>query len=152
MMTQSQLKELLHYDPDTGIFEWIKPRQGVVRGRPAGCPDDKGYVVITVKGKRLRAHRLAFLYMEGRIPNRYIDHINRVRDDNRWENLRPATPLQNGHNRSGSPGVKKVGGTWYAHITVNYRTIKLGKFKTKEEAVTARKKAEIKVDEILKVS
>jgi hypothetical protein len=76
MITQERLKDLLHYDPETGFFS-----------RPNGTPTSRvptvnGYVMIMIKGKRYYAHRLAFLYMIGRWPLYEVDHINRIRHDN----------------------------------------------------------------------
>ena len=99
MITIEQLKEVLEYNHDTGVFNWIKrngPRAKV--GDVAGCKSD-GYIVIKINRKRHPAHRLAYLYMTGNFPENLIDHINHIRDDNRWANLRDATNSQNGSNR-----------------------------------------------------
>lgn len=87
MINQSQLKEMLHYNPETGLFVWIvsNKRNGI--GDIAGCSDANGYITIGVEGKKYSAHRLAYLYMEGVLPDNYVRHINRFRDDNRWCNL-----------------------------------------------------------------
>lgn len=88
MITQERLKELLEYDPETGIFIWIKRTSNRVKvGDIAGVPSH-GYVRISVDGKTYAAHRLAFLYMIGKFPKHEGDHENTVRNDNRWENLR----------------------------------------------------------------
>lgn len=110
-LTQAQLKELLHYDPDTGIFTWKQPRSGVVVGAVAGRKDTAGYWAIQIYRRIFRAHRLAWLYVYGSWPSRDIDHINRARDDNRLCNLREATRSENSYNRlkksdrQGVPGV-----------------------------------------------
>ena len=106
-LTQEELKELLHYDPDTGVFTWKKGRQGrIKKGGIAGNEDQSGYCKIVVKGKRYGAHRLAFLYMEGYFPEHQVDHINRDRGDNRWVNLREATHTCNMRNCSRSKNKK----------------------------------------------
>ena len=98
MVTQERLKELLHYCPDTGAFTWIKARRGVSLWRDAGCTMTEGYRSISVDSKPYGSHRLAFLYMTGKFPEDQIDHVNQVRDDNRWKNLRPVTHQENHRN------------------------------------------------------
>lgn len=87
-LTQKRLKKLLYYNPDTGIFTWKINSRRSLKDAPAGNLHPSGYIRIGIDSKEYRAHRLAFLYMEGYIPENDVDHINRVRDDNRWKNLR----------------------------------------------------------------
>lgn len=155
-LTKGYLKEILHYNKDTGVFVWRRNNKNSIRkGNRAGYIK-KGYVLIgiTVNGKyrQYPAHRLAFLYMTGEIPNE-VDHINHKRYDNRWENLRPVSRKMNTRNRkrhkgnkSGFTGVywNKRLNKWVASITKDYVTIHLGVFDDKEEAVKARKEAEVK--------
>ncbi|WP_376956428.1 HNH endonuclease signature motif containing protein (plasmid) [Azospirillum sp. A26] len=124
-LTQARLRELLHYDPETGVFTWLVRRQGIRADRAAGCVSSPGYILIGVDGRLCRAHRLAWLYMTGEWPAAEIDHINRARGDNRWNNLRLATGSQNQGNRSvnsdNKSGVKGVSwsqkrGMWKAQI------------------------------------
>jgi hypothetical protein len=100
--TQSRLLELLDYDKDSGNFTWIKsPRRGVAPGSIAGTPTTKGYRHIMIDRRRYFAHRLAWLYVYGEDPgDLQLDHINRVRSDNRIDNLRLATQSENGLNRT----------------------------------------------------
>lgn len=154
MITQEQLKELLHYDPDTGKFARIKvlsdnnPRAKV--GEEAGSIDMYGYRQIGLLGSNYRAHRLAWLYTYGVWPKNQIDHINRVRYDNRIINLRDVTNNQNirniSNNTSGHVGVSWSKGKhkWGSYITVNRKRLHLGYFEDIEDAVCARKEAEIK--------
>ena len=100
ILTQVELKELLHYAPDTGGFLWRKGRSNVVAGTRAGTPDKDGYVIIRIDKRHYRAHRLAWFYVIGVWPRAIIDHINRNPFDNRFCNLREATHSQNQHNRS----------------------------------------------------
>lgn len=100
MITQERLKELLNYNPDTGDFT-IKTSR-VCRGikdSVAGWLESTGYIRICLDYKKHSAHRLAFLFIEGRFPNR-IDHINHIRNDNRWVNLREVTHQENSKNQS----------------------------------------------------
>ncbi len=83
-LTQERLKEVLSYNPETGIFT----RNPGIRGGEKVGTNSHGYVSIMVDGYLYQAHRLAWLYMEGYMPEQEIDHISRKRDDNRWCNLR----------------------------------------------------------------
>jgi len=97
-LTKKRLKELMRYEPDVGYFMWKVSYGNVKKYSHAGCLDKHGYVQIGVAGKVYRAHQLAFLYMEGYIPEE-VDHINRVRDDNRFSNLRAANRRINTKNQ-----------------------------------------------------
>lgn len=143
-LTSERLRAVLSYDPETGIFRWLQstgPR--AVIGAIAGTIDHKGYRRIRIDGIKEAAHRLAFLHIEGRWPAAQVDHINRNRADNRWDNLREATQTENSRNLlsprslSGS-GLKGAyptrGGRWQAIITVDRQTIYLGTFDTESEA------------------
>lgn len=99
MITQDRLRELLHYDPDTGIFTRLVSTgwRGKV-GDVAGYKNPDGYLVIMIDYKLYLAHRLAWLYTYGRFPE-VTDHINGVRDDNRIVNLREVTNWENAQNK-----------------------------------------------------
>lgn len=153
-MTQDELKRTLSYDPSTGIFRWRVEKKGYSIGDIAGKPiaSNEKYIQIVIGGHVYAAHRLAWLYVYGEWPTLYVDHINRVRDDNRIENLRLATHSQSSQNRSlhrnNTSGVKgvsfnKVSQKWSAYINVNRRFKNLGLFEKFEDAVVARKNAEI---------
>lgn len=144
-ITQQKVREFLSYEPDTGLFRYrVGPRAGQVAGHPS-----HGYVKISIPGHGgLYAHRLAWLYMTGEMPTALMDHIDCVRDNNAWSNLRPATPRQNAanakikkSNTSGFKGVRVIGGHFRAKITVDHRIIYLGDYETLEEAVAAYKGA-----------
>lgn len=151
MLTQSRLQHILHYDPITGVFTWK-----IARGRYAGIKsvagytNSNGYCLISVDGKRLRAHRLAWLYVFGRWPVADIDHVNGDRADNRFANLREATRSQNlankdksRNNRSGVKGVHvHYDGRFRAQIRKDGQKFHLGVFATAEQAHAAyRQKA-----------
>jgi len=156
MLTQSKLKELLHYDPETGLFIWlIKPRIGVKSGVVAGFTTVHGYIHIGIDLREYKAHRLAWLYVHGRWPKHQIDHINHIRDDNRLINLREATQQENNKNlsirsdnTSGVAGVHwyKATSRWMTYIFVGGKRVFLGYFDDKLDAICARKSAEIKYD------
>lgn len=150
MITQERLKEVLDYDPYTGVFTWRKARAGIAVGSVAGFVKRNGYIYIGIDKKYHRAHRLAWLYVHGNFPEADIDHINRVRNDNRITNLRAATRSENLQNRpkqsnntSGVPGVcwHKRRQKWCAYIKHLGREVHIGYYNTLEEAATARASA-----------
>jgi hypothetical protein len=150
MLTQAQLKELLHYDPETGLFIWVASSGCRLKGERAGSLHHSGYMNLWVNKKQYRSHRLAWFYVHGVWPIE-IDHINHIRDDNRLINLREATRQQNNRNASrrkdntsGISGVSQFKGKWRARIRVNKKEIHLGYFDDKFEAVCAKKSAERK--------
>jgi hypothetical protein len=147
-LTQDLLKSLISYDPKTGVFRWLVDRGGGVRaGDVAGSVGkDSGYIFICVYNRLYRAHRLAWLYVTGRWPAAEIDHINLVRADNRFANLREASHSENCRNRrrqknnvSGVRGVHmdKRRGKWQARIKVNGRKLYLGMFTDIADAAAA---------------
>jgi hypothetical protein len=145
-LTQERLKELLSYDPETGIFINLKSRGTAKIGSVAGCKN-RGYVCIRINSKSYLAHRLAWLYVHGNFPEKYLDHMNEIRDDNRIINLRLATNQENQHNRSSANsdsasgylgvGWHKQYGKWMTRIQLNGRRKHLGFFNTAEEASEA---------------
>ncbi len=88
----------LEYEPSTGVFTWSKALKNQSAGKQAGIIEAKGYRQIMLHGHRYKAHRLAWLIMTGEWPRDQIDHINGVKDDNRFANLREATNAQNKRN------------------------------------------------------
>jgi hypothetical protein len=104
MLTQERLKELLHYDSESGVFTWVNTNpyaRNIKPGDRAGCLDvSKGYICIKVDGHKYKAHRLAFLYMTGSWPTEHVDHIDHIRSNNAWANLRESSLAENSRNRS----------------------------------------------------
>jgi hypothetical protein len=147
-ITQARLKELLNYDPETGLFVWRVTRR-VKAGTIAGSKHPtQHYIAIKIDGVLYKAHRLAWLYEYGIWPPNEIDHINRVRTDNRLENIRLATKAENAQNRktrtdnsSGMTGVSwhKRDKKWRVYIGKGKY---LGYFDALEDAIAARKEAE----------
>lgn len=137
-VTQARLRELFHYDADTGLFTRIKKTAHRTRvGDVSTCVDGGGYIMIMIDAKRYKAHQLAWLYMTGEWPADVIDHINGVTNDNRWGNLRPATRRQNcgnqklkSNNSSGFKGVSwdRSHNKWKAEIGINGRSTYIGRF------------------------
>ncbi len=158
MLTQERVRELFDYNPETGVVVWKKKsstRATAARiGKRAGSTSaHSGYRSLCVDGKYYPEHRVIFVYMTGKMPGQQVDHINGVKDDNRWCNLRQATHSENQRNKkrskkntSGRTGVyyRKNRNTWVALIWVDRKLIGLGSYKTKREAIIARVKGEKK--------
>ena len=144
MLTQEELKKLLHYNPETGVFTWkVKTSNRVKVGDVAGHINKTGYLQIGVSGNLYQSHRLAWLYMTGKWPKDHIDHINGIKDDNRWPNLREATHRQNQFNtvshRNTSSKYKGVSWDksvkkWRAKAMLDKKTRNLGVFDCEHEA------------------
>lgn len=151
MLTQARLKELLHYNPRTGEFVWrVTVASKAQAGMRAGSTNSDGHRQIKVDKSFYYAHRLAWLYMTGVFPKTEIDHENRKRDDNRWRNLREATPgeqRRNARGRGGITGVKGVylttKGRYRACITHDGIFRHLGVFEDIEAATRERQAAEV---------
>lgn len=151
-LTQARLKELLDYDPDAGIFTWKNPISTAVKvGQEAGSLSSYGYIIISLSGKKYRAHRLAFLWMDGYVPENEVDHIDKIKTNNKWKNLREVSKQCNARNcgnrstnTSGVRGVSfdKINKKWYASIRTNYKHKNLGLYDYFDEAVCARLAAE----------
>jgi len=153
MLTQSRLKELLDYNPDTGIWTWKVDRlPGAKAGDRAGRINSKwGYRYICVDKTQYQSSRLVCLYMTGEWPKQQMDHKNRDPNDDRWENLRDVSASINQcnrgiprNNKSGSKGVvwHKGKNKWMAQIRLNRKNIYLGIYEHKHDAIMARLKAE----------
>lgn len=147
-LTQARLKELLSYDPETGLFTWNQSRGRVSAGTRAGTVSTKGYNIITIDLKKLRCARLAFLYMTGSFPQNDADHRNTIRTDDRWLNLRDATSSQNGanknpskRNKTGVKGVDLSHGKFRASINFRGKFKHLGLFEKLEDTAEAFRKA-----------
>jgi hypothetical protein len=147
MLDRKRLLELLHYEPETGVFtRLVRTAQCMRVGDVAGRTDTWGYRQIGVDGRKHLAHRLAWLYVTGEWPAEQIDHVNGDRSDNRIVNLRLATGSQNqanmrkrGDNTSGYKGVawNAKCRKWQAYIGVNGRRHHLGLFNDPAEAHAA---------------
>ncbi len=143
-LTQERLQELLHYDPETGVFTWRISRGRSVAGSRAGAINHHGYSQIQIDGVIYRAHNLAWLYVNGSFPTISLDHANCVKSDNRLDNLRVATNSQNGanyrvtrRNKSGYKGVTTLKRGYCAKIMVAGDLRYLGFFKSPIDAARA---------------
>ena len=154
MLTQERVKELFSYNETTGYFTRLTSVKGRYSsaGSIAGCIEQNGYRSISIDNKRIKAHKLVFLYTQGVIPA-MVDHIDGNKDNNSLSNLRIVTADQNQKNRklgcnniSGISGVRWLSKSrkWQADIRVNNQFIYLGRWENKEAAIQARKEAELK--------
>lgn len=144
-LTQARLREVVKYDPETGVFTANDRRLRYRKyGERCGSLNkSEGYRQLPIDGVQYREHRLAFLYMTGEWPTHHVDHINRVKDDNRWCNLRDVPAVLNmqniavrSDNTSGYRGVSwnPATGKWAAKCTYRKKRNTLGYFDDKEEA------------------
>lgn len=157
-MTYEQARALFRYDPKSGRLFWKeRPREmfsdnfhwkmwnGRYAGKRAFNLRGSSYRRVTVMGVTILAHRLIWLMQTGNWPEGHVDHINGVKKDNRWENLRDVPHAVNMRNRgltksnkSGVNGVRQVGLKWEAQIRADGKTVFLGRFPTIEAATEAR--------------
>lgn len=151
-LTSNQIKEVLRYDPDTGIFIRIKSDKRFL-GKRAGTINGDGYRQIRVGNYKYFASHLAWRYVTGEWPENEIDHINLIRDDDRFENFRPCTrsgncinkSVYNKPNKHGYRGVKRQpNGRFTSVLCVNQTDYRLGTYDTVEEAARAYDAAALK--------
>lgn len=142
--SQTELKRLFNYDQGTGSITWrISPRAGMMAGAEAGTVGRSKYLTIGIDRRYYLAHRLIWKWMTGDDPSEFVDHIDGDKLNNRWVNLRGADNGQNkrncpiySNNMSGVKGVcwdashKK----WRAYISVGGVQLRLGRFKSIDEA------------------
>ncbi|EOW6163946.1 TPA: HNH endonuclease [Klebsiella pneumoniae] len=150
MINSNELRALLTYDKDTGVFRRNTSSGGQEIGSIAGTISKHGYIRIRIKNKAYFAHRLAWLYEYGVWPENEIDHINGEKSDNRLINLREASRSGNNHNKkhqkNSASGVKGVSWSkkdkrWHARCRANKQTVYFGSFMDLEEAMLAVIKA-----------
>lgn len=142
-LTLDRLRELLSYDPETGLWSYIKSRGRCKAGSIAGTLVN-GYVIIYIDCVPYMAHRLAWFHMTGKWPEEEIDHKDTVKNNNVWNNLREASRVNNmsnvdkfSTNTTGYKGVYIQDGKYSASIKFNNERIWLGSFDTAEEASEA---------------
>lgn len=150
-ISQEELKEVLDYNPDTGVFRWKIYRASNAKvGDVAGCIHKvNGYHEIGYNYQVYKAHRLAWIYAYGSIPEYIqIDHIDGNRANNRISNLRPCSNAENQKNRKigkdNTSGYKGVSwntrlGKWVVNVGLNNKRIYLGGYVDKAEAITVHK-------------
>lgn len=150
MLTRRRLKEVLRYNPLTGVFIRRVHQIHSLVGQPAGCFNNEGYLVICIDRIRYKGHQLAWFYMTGRWPRKQIDHKNRRQGDNRFRNLRPASNAQNvingkrrKDNKSGHKGVAwhNVKKKWIVQIQIDGKQKCIGTVSSLSKAVAIRRYA-----------
>ena len=142
-LTAEQLKQVLHYDSNTGLF-YRKLKNGKIKETPSGSISKNGYILIRTLNVLYYAHRLAWMYVYGSFPDKHIDHLNNVRTDNRIENLRNVSRNGNNqnlrkaqkNNQTKFLGVSLSGKKrpYRARIFINGKQREIGTFFTAEEA------------------
>jgi len=149
-LTAERVKEVFNYDPETGEFYRKLDKYGRhITPYKVGFTMSNGYTYLSIDGKQVRAHRIAWLYVTEQWPDLFVDHINGDKSDNRFCNLRVATPRINAENRrapkttstTGHMGVSQERSVWRATITTNKKFRRIGTFKTPQEAHDAYLKA-----------
>jgi len=148
-LTSDQLKEVIHYDLESGIFRWRVNVSSTGRaGNITGAKTKAGYIVIRLNRRLYLAHRLAWLYVNGEFPPNLIDHIDLNKSNNRWANLRLCTKSGNSQNRVKAQSNNKKSGLlgiyysaanrqWGAKIVVNKKQHHGGFYDTPEAAHNA---------------
>lgn len=163
IITQKKLKEAVQYNPYTGIFTWLKRPlhhfadlrscntfNATFAGTTAGTLDQStGYINVCISTVTYKAHRLAYLYTEGKMPENVIDHINGIRDDNKRLNIRSVTIGENTknmclmkNNKTGVMGVCFKRGKYHATIGSRKNYKHIGVFGNIFDAACARKSLE----------
>ena len=148
MITLERLKERLSYDPETGEWRWKTARRKSLIGQVITHKEGSGYIQFPVEGKNYRASRLAWFYMTGEWPKGLVDHIDRDKTNDRWNNLRIATRSENKANGktyvNNKLGVKCVtkakkcrSKPYRARINIDGKAFHLGYFATPDEANVA---------------
>ena len=142
-ITIEHLRESLDYNAQTGVFTWRKNhRRPDLIGKTAGSIHSAGYISIAVHNIKRLAHRLAWFYVTGNMPDGHIDHINGNKLDNSFANLRQVTRFGNLQNMRQATKANKVGllgvsahqGKWRAQIMANGKRIRASGFDTPELA------------------
>jgi hypothetical protein len=136
-LTADYVRSILHYDPDSGVFTWLRSGGKAARGMPAG-KTMRGYTLIGIDGKQYFASRLAWLYMTGEWPSLLVDHKDRDKGNDSWGNLRLATHSENCANyvRRGTypRGVYRYNQKYRATCRRGGRVTHSKMFETPEEA------------------
>lgn len=152
IISKAKLNARYRYCPETGnLYHKTTPNGRIKVGDKVGYIDAKGYRRTAIDGKQYLNHRIIWFMLHGCWPRFQIDHINRIKDDNRIENLRQVTNSGNqrnqdlySNNHSGVHGVhiNRQSGSWCATIGDGKKKVSLGTFKEWWDAVCARKAAE----------
>ena len=149
ILTQQRLQQLYDYDSETGIF--FHKTNGTKRG----FIRKDGYVQLEIDRHYYLCHRLAWLYVNGEWPKHEIDHINKIKSDNRITNLRDVRRYINSqnknlpkNNKSGHTGIKweTKSNKWIVKFQMDNKIYHLGTYEDLDKAIQVK---EAKVKEIL---
>lgn len=153
-LTVEFVRERFNYYPSTGVLTWRTNVRSDLVGKAAGTLQGKGYLSVVINNEhRILVHRLIWIHFYGREPKETIDHVNRIKTDNRIANLREASWSQQimnqgmrSNNTSGFKGViwDRDRNRYAAQLMLNGRNKYLGRFERIEDAIAARKAAEEK--------
>lgn len=159
MLTQERLKQLVTYDPTTGLLTCAINRKGSRNkvGDVLGSATRNGHLEVQLDGQKHYIHRLAFLYMMGAMPRGVVDHINRNGSDNRWDNLRDVTQNENTHNQTrlaennstGFVGVHRWGEKYRAKINIGKKQMHLGTYDDPAVAAAAYTQAKAALQPVM---
>jgi hypothetical protein len=158
-MENKLLNELFEYNPVSGIVIWKTSRCNKIKvGNTVSHRGCGGYIQVRIEGRLWMLHRIIWKIQTGNWPTGFIDHINGIRDDNSWSNLRDVTPFVNGQNRKGPDKDSTTGylGVCFckqskkfkAQMTVNKIRVLNKLFDTPEEASNAYQQAKEKYHHI----
>lgn len=150
-ITQDSLQNVFIYNKVTGDLVYKNDSLSGLQGQIAGYPHSQGYISVAIGGTEYLAHRIIWMMQVGKWPVQ-IDHINHDRSDNSWKNLREVKPRENQmnmslrkNNSSGIQGIRILpSGKFCAYIMANRKQISLGSYEKLDEAISARKEAEIR--------
>lgn len=150
LITQKRLKEVLNYDHESGIFTWAIYKKCVAKGSVAGSIKTTGYLAIGIDYKNYSAHRLAWLYVYGHLPNKSLDHIDKCKTNNAIKNLRECSYSENSlnidkskRNSTGYLGVsyRPERDKYQTQLCVGGKRMHLGYYDSAEKASQAYLKA-----------
>jgi hypothetical protein len=153
---QEQLRQEIHYDPETGEFRQMTTARGVTKPsfRIGTIRPSTGYIQIRINGVVQQAHRLAWFYMTGVMPDFQIVHKNGIKHNNRWANLERRTSTRvdkkaGSENGSGVAGVTwdKPRNQWRVRTRVNGKSKHVGMFKELNDAIEARENANTRYEQ-----
>ena len=143
--SQEFLLEMFEYEPETGVLKHkVYKNSQVQAGDIAGSLKSDGYLDVTVEGRKYYATRIIWMMMTGQDPgDLYVDHKDRDRSNNRWNNLRLATRPQQMWNRR-MPGkgycFDSQRNKWIVRVLVNGKRLWGGRHDTEELAIEAAQK------------